>query len=89
MAPTAKRPEFFSLATPIEVDGLFTDFGIGTYGAGIPGTAVRFITSPATTPVLRVVVSDLPEDGGDVCATAIGPSFAGPKRYPGCRDPWR
>jgi uncharacterized protein involved in outer membrane biogenesis len=89
VAPTAKRPEFFSLATPIEVDGTFADFGIGTYGAGIPGTAVRFITSPVATPMFRAVSSDLPEDGGDVCATPIGPSFVAPKRYPGCRDPWR
>jgi len=29
MAPKAKRPEFFSLATPIKVQGSFDDFGVG------------------------------------------------------------
>jgi uncharacterized protein involved in outer membrane biogenesis len=89
VAPTAKKPEFFSLATPIEVDGSFEDFGIGTYGAGVPATAVRFITSPVTTPMLRAVKSDLPEDGSDVCKLSIEPSFVPPKSYPGCRSAWR
>lgn len=87
VAPTAKRPELFRLATPIEVDGHFEEFSIGTCGAGIPGTAVRFLASPVTTPMLRVVKSELPRDGNDVCGAGIGPSATIPERSPRCRNP--
>jgi uncharacterized protein involved in outer membrane biogenesis len=73
MAPTPKRPEFFSLATPVEVRGSFDDFGVGIQAGGLIGTSVRFIASPVTVPLRRLFSKDLPADGGDVCGMAIGP----------------
>ncbi len=73
-APAAKKPEYFSLATPIGVRGKFTDFEMGIEPGGIFGTAVTFVTSPVITPMRRLVGEKLPEDGSDVCSMAIGPN---------------
>ena len=72
MAPTPKKPEFFSLATPIEVRGNFDDFGVGVQAGGLFGTTIRFITSPVVTPLRRLFTKDLPGDGADVCGLPIG-----------------
>lgn len=84
MAPIAKRPEYFSLATPIEVKGKFTDFGVGIQAGGLVGTAVKFIVSPVTTTLKRIVGTELPADGKDVCATPIGPENRSAKPPAGC-----
>jgi uncharacterized protein involved in outer membrane biogenesis len=85
MAPTAKKPEFFSLATPIEVRGSFTDFGVGIQAGGLFGTTIRFIASPVTVPLRRLFTKDLPGDGGDVCGIAIGPENREGKAPAGCK----
>jgi hypothetical protein len=72
MAPRSKKPEFFSLATPIEVRGNFADFGVGIQAGGLFGTTIRFITSPVVTPLRRLFTKDLPVDGADVCGFTIG-----------------
>ena len=61
--PKAKRPEFFSLATPLRVRGDFDDFGIGMKGGPIAlgTTAVGFVVSPITTPLQRLLREDLPQ----------------------------
>ena len=43
--PTSKRPEFFSLATPVRVDGTFEDFEAFVRPEDIIGTVIRFVTS--------------------------------------------
>ncbi|MFC1825574.1 AsmA family protein [Thermodesulfobacteriota bacterium] len=85
MAPTPKRPEFFSLATPVEVNGKFADFKIGIQSGGLIGTAINFITSPVTVPLRRLAGDELPEDGNDVCNMPIGPKERSAKRPPGCK----
>jgi uncharacterized protein involved in outer membrane biogenesis len=70
--PHAKRPEFFSLATPLSVRGSFSDIGIGISGAGLLGTVVRFVGSPATVPIKRVFSTEIPTDGSDVCGMPLG-----------------
>ena len=85
MAPTPKRPEFFSLATPVEVRGSFDDFGVGIQAGGLIGTSVRFITSPVTVPLRRIFSKDLPADGTDVCGMAIGPEKRSSKAPAGCK----
>jgi uncharacterized protein involved in outer membrane biogenesis len=64
-APTAKRPEFFSLATPLVITGSFDDFGIGLQGGvlGAGTTGVMFAICPLTTHLKRVVRDDLPHFG--------------------------
>ena len=86
MAPTPKKPEFFSLATPVEVRGNFDDFGVGVQAGGLIGTTVRFIASPVTVPLRRLFSKDLPGDGGDVCGMAIGPENRSVKAPAGCNQ---
>jgi uncharacterized protein involved in outer membrane biogenesis len=85
MAPTPKKPEYFSLATPIEVKGNFTDFGVGIQSGGLIGTAVRFIASPVATTFKRLAGKELPPDGIDVCGMVIGPSDRSEKPPAGCK----
>ena len=86
MAPTPKKPEFFSLATPVEVRGNFADFGVGVQAGGLVGTTVRFIASPVTVPLRRLFSKDLPGDGADVCGMAIGPKDRSAKAPAGCNQ---
>ena len=84
--PTAKKPEFFSLAAPLVVKGNFEDFDVGAKGGvvAVGTTAVRFAVSPVTTPFKRMVRDDLPEDGADICALPIGPHEGELEALPGC-----
>ena len=84
MDPTPKRPEFFSLATPIEVKGNFGDFGVGIQSGRLLGTAINFIISPVTVPLLRLGDKELPADGTDVCGMSIGPDNREAKPPEGC-----
>ena len=83
--PTPKRAEFFSLATPLEVQGQFSDFEVGVVKGGLAGTAMEFVTSPIHVPLRWVFSSNLPEDGRDVCSLPIGPQDRPSERLPGCR----
>jgi len=85
MAPTAKKAEYFSLATPIEVKGKFTDFGVGIQAGGLIGTTVNFIASPVTTTFKRLLGQELPADGQDVCGMPIGPENKSTKAPAGCK----
>ena len=71
MAPKAKKAEFFSLATPIQVEGTFTDYKIGMQPGGLLGTAIRFITSPIVVPIQRISTARAAEDGHPACAAAM------------------
>ena len=86
VAPKAKRPEFFSLATPLAVKGEFDDFRIGmkTGVLTLGTTATKFAISPITTPLKRLFREDLPEDGADMCALPIGPRDQPLEPLPGC-----
>ena len=83
-APTAKRPEYFSLATPLVVKGGFDDFRVGLKRGALTKTAFKFVFSPLTTSVKRLVKEDLPEDGSDICALPIGPRDGKVPKLPGC-----
>ena len=85
MAPTPKKPEYFSLATPIEVKGSFDDFGVGIQSGGLIGTAVKFVASPVTTTLQRLTGKELPADGADVCGMVIGPQDRSAKAPAGCK----
>ena len=71
LAPKAKKPEFFSLATPIKVDGTFSDFKVGVKPGGVIGTAIRFLTSPIHVPIRRLFKEKLPADGKTACTKAM------------------
>ncbi|WP_163339452.1 AsmA family protein [Desulfopila sp. IMCC35008] len=70
--PRAKRPEFFSLATPLEVHGSFSDIKFGLGGGQIVGTAIKFVASPISTPIQRIFKSKIPADGSDACTMQLG-----------------
>ena len=84
--PKAKRPEFFSLATPLAVRGEFDDFRIGMKAGVLTlgTTATKFVISPITTPFRRVFKRDLPENGADICGLPIGPHQGELEALPGC-----
>ena len=75
MAPKAKKPEFFSLATPIQVKGTFSDYRIGVQPGGLVGTAIRFITSPIVVPIQRIFTERTATDGHAACAAAMHRSY--------------
>ena len=85
VAPTPKRPEFFSLATPIEVQGSFENFGLGIQSGGLVGTVFKFVTSPMHVPIRRLAKHALPEDGSDVCGMRIGPEGRSSEPPTGCK----
>jgi uncharacterized protein involved in outer membrane biogenesis len=84
--PRAKRPEFFSLATPVAIRGEFDDFRIGVKKGVLTlgTTATKFAVSPITTPLRRIFRADLPRDGADVCGLPIGPREGPLEPAPGC-----
>ena len=70
LVPTAKSPQFFSLATPVGVTGTITDFKIGVSGSDVAETVARLFTSVIVVPIQSVFGRKLPRDGADVCANA-------------------
>ena len=70
MAPKAKKPEFFSLAVPISIEGAFDDFGMGIGLSRITGAVFSFITSPLHVPIRRVFTAEVPRDGVEACKAA-------------------
>jgi uncharacterized protein involved in outer membrane biogenesis len=79
-APTAKRPEFFSLAVPVGLSGEFDDFGLDINPLVLTGKAVSFITSPLHVPVRRIFREKEPADGEAACAQVW--SVADPENLP-------
>ena len=70
LVPKAKKPEFFSLATPIKVHGTFDDFGIGIGISRLAGTVISFVTSPIHVPIRRIFSRKVAADGYDACMAA-------------------
>jgi hypothetical protein len=68
--PTAKKPEFFSIAIPVEVSGDFDDFGIEIKPGHIIRSVGNFITSPVHVPLRRLISGQTPEDTNDACRIA-------------------
>jgi len=69
-APRAKRPEFFSMATPVKVQGSFEDFALGVNPLRLTGSVFSFITSPLHVPIRRVFREKVPADGREACELA-------------------
>ncbi|MFW2366268.1 MAG: AsmA-like C-terminal region-containing protein, partial [Desulforhopalus sp.] len=84
VAPKAKKAEFFSLATPLEVHGSFEDIKIGLGGGGVVGTAVKFIASPISAPLKRTFTDKIPASGEDVCNAELGPDNRQDIKIPLC-----
>ncbi|MGE5792457.1 MAG: hypothetical protein ACM36B_07180, partial [Bacteroidota bacterium] len=65
--PRSKVPQFFSLATPVEVNGTFEDYRFAVRRVDALGTAARWVASPVVVPIQRLVGERIPPDGRDVC----------------------
>lgn len=85
VAPIPKKPAFFSLATPVGIQGDFSDFQLGIVPGGLVGTSVKFITSPIHVPIAMLARVKLPKDGGDVCSQPLGREDRPIKPPVGCR----
>ena len=71
LAPQAKKAQFFSLETPIEIKGRLSDFEASIAPGGLVGSAVSFVTSPLHVPLRRLFEPSLPEDGCDICCDGL------------------
>jgi hypothetical protein len=71
LVPKAKIPQFFSLATPVQVSGTITDFKIGVASSDGVETVGRLLTSIFVVPIQKLTQHSLPRDGADVCTNAM------------------
>jgi len=73
LRPRPKRPQFFSLATPIQISGPLSGLDVGMAGGGGVGTLVRLATDYITVPLQWIVLGKLPEDGTVDCRKVMEP----------------
>jgi uncharacterized protein involved in outer membrane biogenesis len=71
LAPKPKSPQFFSLATPVQVNGTFTDYKIGVAPGGVAETIGRQIFSLILVPMQKLTEKEIPRDGSDICTNAM------------------
>jgi uncharacterized protein involved in outer membrane biogenesis len=69
-APKAKKPQFFSLATPVGMTGTFDKFGVSLSPIDVTATVVSFITSPVFVPIRSLFADDKEVDGEQACKIA-------------------
>jgi len=85
VAPAPKKPEFFSLATPINVQGDFSDFGLGIAPGGLVGTGIKFVISPIQVTLQAMFDKPIPADGSDLWDIQLGSENRKVKPPVGCR----
>ncbi|HTO49078.1 MAG TPA: AsmA family protein [Burkholderiales bacterium] len=73
LQPQAKRPQLFSLATPVDVTGTFTDFHVGPSVGDVLLTLGRFFGSLVVVPFEWLTEGPIPRDGADVCTDPLRP----------------
>lgn len=71
LRPIPKRPQFFSLATPIKISGNLSDVKTGVAAGGFIGTVIRLVTSYIVVPIQWIILNKLPEDGTPDCLQLI------------------
>jgi hypothetical protein len=67
LRPIPKRPQFYSLATPVNVSGRLEDLKVGVARGGIIGTIIRVATSYIVVPVQWIIFNKVPQDGTEQC----------------------
>jgi uncharacterized protein involved in outer membrane biogenesis len=68
MQPQAKKPQFLSLAIPIELSGTFNDFHVGVRPVDVLETVTQFAIPVVWMPLQMLFGKETPADGHDVCA---------------------
>jgi hypothetical protein len=71
LRPQSKRASFFSLLTPVGLQGSFEMPTVDVKALDIAGTAVGFVFSVITVPFERMFTEGLPRDGADVCEDTL------------------
>jgi uncharacterized protein involved in outer membrane biogenesis len=71
LQPASKSAQFFSLATPVQVTGTFTDFKIGVSPGDVAETVGRLATSIFWVPLQKMFGKKIPPDGADVCQAPL------------------
>jgi uncharacterized protein involved in outer membrane biogenesis len=71
--PQAKSAQLFSLATPVDVTGTFTDFSVGPGVGDVLLTLGRFFGSVVVVPFQWLTEGPIPRDGADVCTDPLRP----------------
>ena len=71
VTPRSKRPQMFTAATPLRVEGSFDDFRVGVRPEDLMETVIRFVSSVVVVPVQRLMRlnSDLSDDA--ICERAM------------------
>lgn len=67
LVPRPKRPQFLSVATPVEAHGKFSDFKFGVTPTGLAESIVRLTYYWVDVPLQWLLQGMLPKDGSDVC----------------------
>ena len=67
LRPRSKTAQFFSLATPVQVTGTFSDFDVGVSPGDVAETVGRLATSVLWVPLQKLFGEKIPENGADVC----------------------
>ena len=71
LAPRAKKPRMFSLATPVQIRGSYTGFTVGLTPADLLGSAARFVASVVVVPFQRLFGTNGAADGEAACLAAM------------------
>ncbi|MEM7145594.1 MAG: AsmA family protein [Verrucomicrobiota bacterium] len=71
LQPTPKKPQFFSVETPITVDGAFEDSHIGLGNLGVGGLVFRMAGNTLLYPIKLFTATRLPRNGADICTHPV------------------
>lgn len=71
--PRPKQPQFFSLATPVQISGPLSDLKAGIPVGGGVGTLIRLATSYVVVPLQWIASNKLPKDGTADCLQLMEP----------------
>jgi len=65
--PIPKRPQFYSLATPLQISGRLDNLKAGVAKGGLIGTMIRLLTSYVVVPLQWLANEKIPVDGTNHC----------------------
>jgi len=71
VVPKPKRAEFFSLVTPVVVDGTISDFEVGVNSGDLIGTVIRLVTNVVHVPARRLPEGAQPKDEVEYCLAGL------------------
>lgn len=71
LRPIPKRPQFYSLSIPLEIEGNLSDLEAGLAPGGVIGTMVRLATSYIVVPLQWIIQNRLPEDDTEACLQLV------------------